>query len=317
MGVDLGATNLRLVLVGPDGAVRASSRSRIPSPPEPSRVVAAAVEAILSFRDAQAARGGEIAAVGIGIAGLVDPRTGFIHEAPNLGWRAVPFGETCRRALDYPLAVENDANAAAFGEWWAGAGRGSSSLVGLTLGTGLGGGIVIDGALWRGCSGVAAELGHLVVEADGEVCPCGARGCLEAYAAGRALERYVGAHLARGGAVFARARAGGEPVTGAVIFAAARAGDPLALEAYARFGRYLGIGMASLINILNPEVIVLGGGMVAATEFFREAAEAEVRARAFAPLRESTKIRMTTLGDLAGAVGAAGLALGAGRGIEG
>ena len=309
VGVDVGASNLRLVLVGADGIVRTSHRTRIPSPPEPPRVVAATVEAIRRLRQSAVAHGGEIAAVGLGVAGLTDPRTGFIHEAPNLGWRGVPFGAECRRALDLPLAVENDANAAAFGEWWAGAGRGSSSLVGLTLGTGVGGGIVLDGALWRGCSGMAAELGHLIVEADGDRCPCGARGCLEAYAAGRALERYVAARLERGGEAFARVRAGGGPLTGSVISAAARAGDPLALEAYARFGRYLGIGLASLINALNPAVIVLGGGLAEAAEFFRDAAEAEVRARAFAPLRESTRILVTTLGDLAGAVGAAGLAL--------
>lgn len=309
----MGGTNVRLVLVDQDGAVRDSDRFPIPEWGRMEPLLEAFAPAIEAVRGRAGGNGYQVAALGVGVAGLTDVEEGVVLDAINLGWTEVPFRSLLEERLKLPVLLENDANAAAFAEVWTGAGRGCRSLIGLTLGTGVGGGLVFDGKLWRGASGLAGEIGHMVVEPNGEPCHCGGRGCLEAYASATAVVREVRRAILDGkvGGPLSGFMGTLEGLTAKDVSDAASKGDPSAKEILAKAGRYLGIAFTSLINIFNPEVIVVGGGMAQAGELILGPARAEVKQRAFRPLAESTRITLSPLGELAGAVGAAGLALAA------
>lgn len=311
IGVDVGGTNVRLALVDQNGAVRHPSRFPLPERGGVEPVLEALALAIETVKGRAEGNGDQIAALGVGVAGLTDVREGMVLEAVNLGWREVPFRSLLEDRLKLPVLLENDSNASAFAEVWIGAGRGCRSLIGLTLGTGVGGGLVFDGELWRGTSGLAGEIGHMVVEPDGESCNCGGRGCLEAYASATAVVRRARKTILDGKVQGSLSRFMGTHgyLTAKDIADAATRGDPLAQVILAGAGRYLGIACTSLINIFNPEVIVVGGGMAQAGEHILGPARAEVKERALRPLAESTKIVLSPLGELAGAIGAAGLAL--------
>lgn len=304
VGVDLGGTNVRLALVGPGGIAGRRVRHATEVARGLEHVVGRLAEAVAATA-ASAPRGAEVAGVGIGVPGVIDHARGAVVASANFpGWRDVPVGEALARRTGLPVVVENDANAAAVGEQRYGAGRSFPSFVLLTLGTGIGSGIILDGRLWRGATGMAGEAGHVTVVSspDAVPCGCGNRGCAERYASATAVAR-----MAR------EARLPGTPDAAAVARLAADEGSAVgevAREIYRTAGRYLGVLVADLINVLNPEAVLVGGGMSEAWDLFEPALKAEVLARAHRPMGEQTALLRAALGDDAGILGAAGLALG-------
>lgn len=310
IGGDLGGTNVKLALVDGAGQVREAVRFPTPARGRLEPVLEELDRRVTPLRDRAEAAGVPLAGIGFGVAGLTDGEV--VVVAPNMqGWDRVPFRAMLADRWGLPVVIENDANAAAWGEYWTGAGQGCHSVVVLTLGTGIGGGIVLEGKLWRGVTGMGAELGHLMVEPEGEACGCGCRGCLEAHASGLAIVRDARRGIAAGqaGAALAAFRARPETLTPRDVSEAATAGDPLAREVLARAGRYLGMALADLVNVLNPEVIVLAGGVAGAGELLLGPARQELYHRTYAILADHTRIALSKLGTEAGVVGAAGLAI--------
>jgi len=245
-------------------------------------------------------------AIGLACAGTVDGARGVVVTSPHLPLREVPLAGILREVLGVPVILENDANAAVLGEAVAGAAAGLRHVVMLTLGTGVGGGLFLDGRLFRGVGGGAGELGHSIVQADGELCLCGARGCLEMYASGPALARYAAARagdptLDPGGALLGLREEGN--LTGGAVARLARDGHPGALEAARELAGWLGIGLVSVTNVFNPEMIVVGGGVGELGELLLEPAREVVRRMAITPNRDQVRISPAVLGNRAGLVG--------------
>ncbi len=283
--------------------------------------MAVQIAEIVSTTWNQAAPEVEILGIGIGSPGVVDTDAGVVHLAPNLHdasgqpWRDVPIVDLVRKALgsSAPRAIllENDVNAMVLAESRYGAGRGASILVGVTLGTGVGGGIVVDGAVHRGASGTAGEIGHVTVVADGPRCGCGNDGCLEALVGTRGIERRARAAMAAGRETSLR-----DDLTPLRIARAAEAGDPLAGELFEETGRYVGVVLAGVANLLNPDMVVIGGGVAAAGEdlLFTHIRD-EVRRRAIDTAADAMRIAPAQLGNDAGLIGCAVLALLAGGAV--
>jgi glucokinase len=307
IGIDIGGTKVAAGAVDEQGGIVASARRDTPSH-DPTQIEETIADVV---RELQATH--DVEAVGIGAAGFVDASRSTVIFAPNLAWRDEPLRKAVEARCGLPVVVENDANAAAWAEARFGAGRGQKYLVMLTLGTGLGGGLVIDGQLYRGRLGVAAELGHITVEPGGRRCGCGGRGCWERYASGRALVREAQEIASLSPAIASRLLdlAGGRPeaITGLAVTEAAQDGDEGALEAFRVVGTWLGHGMAAMAAVLDPGMFVLGGGVSAAGELLREPAmrtlQERITARAY---REVPTVRIAELGPEAGIVGAADLA---------
>ena len=250
--------------------------------------------------------------VGFGIPCTIDQVRGVAVQAVNLPLADVPFRDVMAERLGIPVFVDNDANAAALAEHRFGAARGTRHSVTLTVGTGIGGGLVLDDELYRGAVGAAAELGHMVVDMDGPPCQgnCPNRGCLEAVASGTALAREARAAAeAAPGSALGRAAASGREVTGALVTELAHDGDQTSREVLALIGRRLGVGISSLVNTFNPEVVVIGGGVMGAGELLLGPARAEMVSRALPPGRDLVQVVAARFGAEAGMVGAATLAL--------
>ncbi len=312
IGADLGGTNIRLALVDAEGGL--SEPYRYPTPPggEAAAIVETLAQGIRVLQHQARAHGIRLVGCGLGVAGLVDARAGLVYTAPNVAaLRDLPLKKLLEEKIDVPVTLENDANAAAFAEYWVGAGRGVGSLICLTLGTGIGSGIILEGKILRGASGAAGEAGHMAVEAEGERCGCGAQGCLEAYASATAILRDARAALARGEATSLRGPFGARPeaLTAKDVSDAARAGDPVARGILERAGRYLGVGLTSLVHLLNPDLITLAGGLTAAGDLLLAPALAELTRRAFPVLLRRTRVAVSALADTAGMLGAAGIVL--------
>jgi glucokinase len=292
---DLGGTHLRAATVDQFGKIQ--FRLKQNTPRSADEIVRALV---LAAGEAEAA-GHLIKTISVVVPGTVDITNGIVGKAPNVSCLdGFPLTAALTRELGRPAILENDANAAAVGEMWRGAGRGHRTIVCLTLGTGVGGGIILDGKLWRGADGAAAEIGHMFVEPFGEVvCGCGSRGCLEVYASATAIVR-----MAREASLQYKTSA---ELTSKGIFEAGARGEEVALDLFRRMGVYLGIGLANLINIINPEVIVIGGGVADAWELFEKQMHQEVAARAFSSMAAGVKIVRAECGDDAGLLGAAWL----------
>jgi glucokinase len=307
IGVDIGGTKVAAGVVDEGGRIVATALRPTPSddPKQTEEVIADVVRELRASHD--------VDAVGLGAAGLVDAQRANVIFAPNLAWRNEPLRAAIEERCGLPVVVENDANAAAWAEARFGAGRGQEYLVVLTVGTGLGGGIVLDGQLYRGRLGIAAEIGHLTVEPGGRRCGCGSRGCWERYASGQALVREAQELASISPAIAERllGLAGGEPlaITGLEVTQAALDGDQAALEAFQVLGMWLGVGMASLAAVLDPGMFILGGGVSEAGELLRGPAqrilEERLTARAY---RAAPDVRLALLGSEAGIVGAADLA---------
>jgi glucokinase len=267
-----------------------------------------AVEAV---NEARKSAGAEVGAVGFGIPCLMDQRTGIGVVAVNLPLKDVPFADVMAERLGLPVFVDNDANVAALAEHRAGAARGTSEAVVLTIGTGIGGGLILRGELYRGAVGAAAELGHMVIDMDGPPCQgnCPSHGCLEAHASGTALAREARRIAqARHDSRLARALEQGQDLVGPLVTELAHDGDQAALEVLELIGTRLGVGVASLVNIFNPEVVVIGGGVIAAGELLLGPVRATVAQRALPPSRDEVRIAAARFGVEAGMIGAATLA---------
>ena len=306
-GIDVGGTKIAGGVVDDDGNVLETLRVE-----SPASDVKAIEDAIADLVGQLSARH-DITAVGIGAAGYVDRDRARVLFAPNLAWRNVNLKAELEERVDVPVVVENDANAAAWGEFRFGAGIDVDDLMLVTVGTGVGGGLVLDGELYRGAYGVGAEIGHLRIVPDGILCGCGHHGCFEQYASGSALVREARQIAANGvpAADALLARAGGtvEGIDGPMITAAARDGDAFAIGRLAELGHWLGAGIASLVTVLDPAVVALGGGVSEAGDLLleplREAFGRHLPGREHRPLAE---IRRVTLGNAAGMIGAADLA---------
>ena len=307
IGVDIGGTKVAAGVVDEAGRILAATRRDTPAddPGRTSDVIADAVRELTA--------GHEVSAVGLGAAGFVDAARSTVMFAPNLAWRDEPLRAAMEERLGLPAVVENDANAAAWAEARFGAGRGEDYVVVLTVGTGIGGGIVFAGELMRGRFGAAAEIGHLNIVPDGRRCGCGLQGCWEQYASGRALvqEAIEQAKASPAMAPELMRLVGGEldDLTGPMVTEAARAGDIAALQCFDELGRWLGRGIAQLAAILDPGMFVIGGGVSAARELVREPAERSYRKHLTARgHRPTAAVRIAEMGPEAGIVGAADLA---------
>jgi len=307
IGVDIGGTKVAAGVVDAEGAILDRTRRDTPAddPMKTADVIADAVHELASTHD--------VTALGLGAAGFVNADRSTVMFAPNLAWRDEALRDAMEQRLDLPTVVENDANAAAWAEARFGAGRGEDYVVVVTVGTGIGGGIVVEGQLLRGRFGVAAEIGHLTIVPDGRRCGCGLQGCWEQYASGRALVQEANEQAIASPALARELlrRAGGEPegITGPMVTEAAQDGDVAALQCFDEVGRWLGRGMAQLAAILDPGVFVIGGGVSAGGELLREPALRAYRKHLTARgHRPTADVRMAELGGEAGIVGAADLA---------
>jgi glucokinase len=308
IGVDLGGTKLLAGVVDADLAVHHRTQRLVPHAD-----TAALLDSVCgAVEEARAAAREEVVGVGFGIACLMDDRRGVAATSVHLPVADLPFADVMRERLGLPVRVDNDANAAMLVEWRAGAARGATDAVLLTIGTGIGGGLVVAGRLARGSIGSGPELGHMVIDEDGPPCPggCPGRGCLESFVSGEAIGR-AGTEAARAhpDSGLGRALRAGRAVTGPLVTELAWDGDPVALGVIQTCGRHLGAGITSLVNIFNPSVVVVGGGVIAAGEMLLAPAREVVAERALWPAREVVEIVPARFGEEAGMLGAATMAL--------
>jgi glucokinase len=307
IGVDLGGTKLLAGAVDPDLRVHHRTQRTVAGLDQRS-LLDVTVDAVREVREAV---DGEVEAVGFGIPVLMDQRNGIALIGINTPLTNIAFGDVMTERLGLPAFVDNDGNAAAIAEHRAGAARGASDVVLMTLGTGIGGGLILGGKPYRGSFGAAAELGHIVVEFDGIPCNgnCPNHGCIEAYASGTALAREALRIAAeRPDSGLATALADGLELAGPLVTELAHDGDPAAIEAIALIGRRLGVAIASLVNIFNPEAVVIGGGVIAAGDLLLDPARAEFMSRVLPVLSRAVRIVPARFGVEAGMVGAAALA---------
>jgi glucokinase len=313
IGVDLGGTNIVVATVAEDGSAIYGVRSEPTRAEEGSEAVIARIASLArdSMAEAERVAGvlpGRVAGVGIGAPGPLDRQRGLVLLTPNLGWTDFPLRRLVSDALGgLPATLDNDANCAVYGEWWVGAATGAKILIGITIGTGIGGGIVIDGEIFHGASDVAGEIGHTTIDSTGRRCKCGNYGCLEAYASGPAiaaravegveagaetrLSEYVGGDLAR--------------ITAQTVYQAAHDHDEYALEVVRDTAKFLGAGVANLLNIFNPDTFVILGGVTLAGDHLFVPLQAEIKRRAFKPAVEACRVLAGTLPGTAGVFGAA------------
>jgi glucokinase len=308
IGVDIGGTKVQGGVVDPDGTVVARTRRETPAD-NVAKIRELIVEVVTELADVH-----PIEAVGVGAAGWIDATRSTVLFAPNLAWRNEPLREYVAAATGLPVVVENDANVAAWAEFRFGAARhADDSMVMFTVGTGIGSGIVYGGQLVRGAHGIAAEPGHVLAVPDGHPCGCGRRGCLEQYASGSALVRFAqeaakeDPDRAAGLLQLAGGNVGG--ITGTMVTGAAQAGDEVALEAFGQVGHWLGIGLGDLVQIIDPQVLVVGGGVIEAGDLLLEPARKSyidsLAQRGRWPVAE---VRPAEMLNVAGMVGAADLA---------
>jgi len=312
VGVDIGGTKVAAGVVDPGGRVVELTHARTPS----RSTSAAVVEQVVTALVLELAARHRVEAVGIGAAGFIDAARSSVLFAPHLSWRNEPLREKVQRRVGLPVVVENDANAAAWGEYLFGAARGEDHVVLVNLGTGIGGAIVVDGAIQRGKHGLAGEFGHMQVVPQGRPCECGNHGCWEQYVSGNALVRAALARAQQGSPVppvpaVPPEAVGGDvsPVTGPLITRAALAGDAWTIELFVELGDWLGLGLANLAAALDPGLFVIGGGVSEAGELLlgpaRDAFRRHLTGRGFRP---EARVVHAALGNQAGVIGAAELA---------
>jgi glucokinase len=323
IGVDLGGTNLRVAAVDEDGKLLAKTTLKTEVARGREQVIDELCRATLAMAQQMRETRLDVAGlcgVGVGVPGLVDSESGRLLDSPNLpGWSNYDVKGEIERRLGTAVILENDANAAALGEQWMGAGRSFESMCMYTLGTGVGGGLVLNGGIWRGWNGLAGELGHCNVEPEGHACNCGSHGCLEQYASATAVVRMAREALARGAETELRTVAD-ESLTARLVYEHAMRGDAVAKQVFERVGRALGIAIANMVNTLNLPLYVIGGGVSGAWEAFCPALFDEVRKRSFVYAwttgvdgkgvggrQRSTRITRALLGGDGGLSGAARL----------
>jgi len=310
VGVDLGATNLRV-------GVCDAQRQLLSFVKEPTlahegtalvieRIAKAVVKAIRESRKPRE----EMVGVVIGACGLVNRQTGcFVSSSVMPTWQKVALAEPISRAVDLPVILENDANAAVFGEWWAGVAQGTRNVVGMTLGTGIGGAAIVDGRLYYGSNDQAGEFGHMTVDPDGPQCFCGNRGCLGLLAGATGMVQRCVEQIRRGRHSLLAGSVDGEraTLTAQAIYEAAVVGDELAAEVVVQTGKYLGIGVANLLSCFNPDMVIFTGGMTGMGDRLLAMMRQEARGRTYPPIYQVARIELGQLGDKAGVIGSAGI----------
>ncbi len=310
VGVDIGGTNIVVGTVTEDGSqVRGIQRRNTAVASGPDAIISHVAEAIReSVAQAESAWGEKLEVIGVGIGspGPIDTKRGIVVTSPNLQWVDVPLRDRVSELVDLPATLDNDANCAVLGEWWQGAARGAEVVVGVTVGTGVGGGLVLDGKIFHGVSDMAGEFGHMTIDLTGRQCACGNYGCLEAYASGPAIAKRAIESIEAGATSTLPQYANGDlgRVTAALVYQAATDGDTLALEVVRDTARFLGAGIASLVNICNPELVVVCGGVTSAGENLFRPLREEVTRRAFRPAAEACRIVAGELTGTAGVIGA-------------
>jgi glucokinase len=244
--------------------------------------------------------------VGIGSPGPLDRERGVVIVTPNLGWRDFPLRDEVSARVGLPATLDNDANCATLGEWWCGAAKGGRNVVGLTIGTGIGGGLILEGKLYHGASDIAGEIGHTTIDSTGRRCKCGNYGCLEAYASGTAIAERAREVLDVDGQSILHDLVDGDVsrITAQTVFEASKRGDPVAMEVVRDTAHFLGVGVSNLLNVFNPDIVVIAGGVTQAGDMLFEPLRAEVRRRAFKPAVDACRIVPGALPLSAGVVGA-------------
>lgn len=311
IGIDVGGTGVQVGVVDEQGHILAKESF-------PTGVGRPYQEMIRDMADctrAAVAKAGlsveDIQSVGVGIPGIADAKTGNVIFCTNLGWRDIPLRDTFQQYLNKPVHIDNDATVAGLAESVAGVSAGTDSSVFMTLGTGVGGGIVIHGKVWSGFHGVGSEIGHMILELDGEPCTCGNRGCLERYCSATAIIRMARELVAvhPDSMVLSMAQGDPEKINAKIVFDAAREGDPIGTKVFRRYVRYLSQAIASIMQFLDPEVIVLGGGVSKAGAFLLDAVRQEVPKYLLFKGMPHARIELAQLGADAGIIGAAMLGL--------
>lgn len=305
-GVDIGGTTVKIGLFGEEG--RVLDKWEIPTVKDNAgaSVLPDVAKSLLTKLEEKGMSRGDIAGIGVGAPGAVDDAGTMVNGAVNIGWKPFNIPEAMRAYIDIPVKAANDANVAAFGEMWQGGGRGYRNMVAVTLGTGVGGGIIVNGNILTGASGAGGEIGHIHInDEETESCGCGNKGCLEQYASATGIVRLAGRRLAKDEAPSALRQG---KLSAKSVFDAVKAGDAVAIEIAEQFGEYLGKGLAAVANVVNPEVFVIGGGVSKAGEILISFVEPAYGRYAFAPCR-AVKFALAKLGNDAGIYGAAGLVL--------
>lgn len=301
IGIDTGGTSVRASLVASDGSVLASARAGTPG-------TVARTEDVLAELVDRLRTDHDVAAVGLAVAGFISADRRRVMFAPHLAWRNDPVPARMADRLGLPVVMEHDVNAAAWAEYRTGAAAGAAVALLVAVGTGIGAGLVLDGRIYRGAFGVAPELGHIVVVPDGRSCPCGKRGCWERYCSGTALAQTARELWEAGGPTTLSELAGGDPhaLTGTMVAQAARVGDPVALEAMTDLGRWLGVGLAMAADVLDPAVIVIGGGVSGAADLFLDSTRTVLSSLITGSgHRPQPQLALARFGDAASVVGAA------------
>ncbi|HTC25270.1 MAG TPA: ROK family protein [Gemmatimonadales bacterium] len=310
LGIDIGGTNLVVGAVTEDGSKLHALQSEPTRPEEGSDAVLRRLRDMGRAVIEETKRtipGATFAGAGVGAPGPLDTKRGIVLLTPNLGWVNLPLRQLMQDALGVPTAIDNDANCAVLGEWWMGAARGARQVIGITIGTGIGGGIIVDGRLYHGASDCAGEIGHTTVEVNGRRCKCGNYGCLEAYASGPAIALRAVEAVEAGQTSKLPDYVKGDltKITAQTVYQAAHDGDELAEEVVGDTAKFLGAGIANMVNIFNPEIVVVFGGVTYAGEHLFTPLKREVAKRAFKPAVAVCRIVPAELIGTAGVYGAA------------
>ena len=311
VGVDLGGTNIAAGAMPTDGTREIAMRIGPTRADEGSaavvnRIVRMIEEVIEQTQAETGAERSDFIGVGIGSPGPLDRAKGIIIVTPNLGWKDFPLRDEVGSRVNLPASLDNDANCATLGEWWCGAAKGGRNVVGMTIGTGIGGGLIFDGKLYHGSSDAAGEVGHTTIDSTGRRCKCGNYGCLEAYASGPAIAERARELLNAEGDSILHSIVDGDitRITAQTVFEASKRGDPVAIEVVRDTAHFLGVGIANLINLLNPDTVVIAGGVTQAGDQLFDPMRAEVRRRAFKSAVDACRIVPGALPLSAGVVGA-------------
>ncbi len=311
IGVDLGGTNIAAGAMPTDGTREIGMRMAPTHGEEGADAVvdriARMIEDVIAQTQAETgADRSDFLGVGIGSPGPLDRARGIVIVSPNLGWRDFPLRDEVSKRVKLPAALDNDANCATLGEWWCGAAKGGRNVVGITIGTGIGGGLIFDGKLYHGSSDGAGEIGHTTIDSTGRRCKCGNYGCLEAYASGPAIAERAREELEVDGNSILHEMAEGDlsRITAQIVFEASKRGDPVATQVVRDTAHFLGVGVSNLINVLNPDIVVIAGGVTQAGDLLFDPLRAEIKRRAFKSLVDACRIVPGALPLSAGVVGA-------------
>jgi glucokinase len=310
-GIDLGGTKINTGIIDSKGEIVSNIIIDTKAQEGQDAVIARMIKSVYDVAASAKVDIKELAGIGIGVPGLIDSWEGLVFEAANLpGWKDVPIVNIFSKEFDIHIKLENDANAAAYGEYLFGSGKGIENFVYMTVSTGIGGGVIIDGNLYSGANSNASEIGHSIIDFNGPRCNCGNYGCFETFASGTALARYAVENIENGRATSINKLSGDGKIKSEHVFAAAKAGDELAIELIDQEAFYLGIGIVNILAFYNPERIAIGGGVSSEWDMLSEKVIKVVQERALKPNMKACNIVKAKLGKNIGLIGAAGLVIG-------